>query len=91
MDIKQTSIREYLRRMGITPKRERPSYGMYLSPLRNESNPSFKVDYGKNLWYDHGTGVGGSIIDLVMRMRQCGFIEAVRELENQPSALPVQN
>lgn len=34
----------------------------------------------QNLWYDFGLGVGGSIIDLVMRLEQCDFTRAVRLL-----------
>ena len=37
------SIRDFLARRGIQPKYERNGYGMYLSPLREERTPSFKV------------------------------------------------
>ncbi len=50
------SIRDFLARRGILPKYERNDYGMYLSPLREECTPSFKVDYVRNLWYDFGLG-----------------------------------
>ena len=78
--IKQLSIRTYLSRRGILPARENTRCGFYLSPLRSEHTPSFKVDYAQNLWYDHGTGEGGSIIDLVMRLERCSFAEAVQSL-----------
>ena len=42
-------IREYLARRGILPWYERNGYGMYLSPLREERTPSFKVNYQKDL------------------------------------------
>jgi hypothetical protein len=54
---------------------------MYHSPFRNEADPSFKVDYNKNLWFDFGSGEGGSIIDLVMKMEQCTLHEAMTSLE----------
>ena len=38
------SIRDFLAWRGIQPKYERNGYGMYLSPLREERTPSFKVD-----------------------------------------------
>ena len=60
-----------------------PRYGLYLSPLREEHMPSFKVDYERNLWYDFGLGEGGSIIDLVMRLKRCDFAHAVRLLRNR--------
>lgn len=87
--IKQLSIRTYLSRRGILPARENSRCGFYLSPLREEHSPSFKVDYAKNLWYDHGTGEGGSIIDLVMRLENCDFMQAVQSLgsdEIKPTA-----
>lgn len=81
--IKRTSIRDYLAREGIFPAKEHPAYGMYKSPFRDERTPSFKVDYAKNLWHDFGTDEGGSIIDLVMKMQQCNFIQAFKRLSKE--------
>lgn len=80
--IKRLSIRDYLFRQGIQPARENARCGFYLSPLRAEHTPSFKVDYVQNLWYDHGTGKGGSIIDLVMGLENCDKSQAIRLLGN---------
>ena len=82
---KNISIKQFLAKQGVLPSQERAGYGMYLSPFRNESAPSFKVDYGKNLWYDFGSGDGGSIIDLVMRLENCSVSEATKRLENGSS------
>lgn len=79
-NFKNRSIKQFLAEQGISPKQERTGYGMYLSPFRDENTPSFKVDYNQNLWYDFGTGEGGSIIDLVMRLKQCSFHEASNSL-----------
>ncbi len=79
--IKQISIRAYLAEQGLHPVKDNPRYGLYLSPLREEHSPSFKVDYMQNLWYDFGLGMGGSIIDLVMHMERCDAGEAMRWLE----------
>lgn len=79
--IKQISIRAYLAEQGLHPVKDNPRYGLYLSPLREEHSPSFKVDYMRNLWYDFGLGTGGSIIDLIMRLEQCDAGEAMRQLE----------
>ncbi|CDN30555.1 DNA primase [Mucinivorans hirudinis] len=81
-DIKNINIKQFLSEQGISPKQERTAYGMYLSPFRPETAPSFKVDYNKNLWYDFGLGEGGSIIDLVMKLDSCSVNEAVAKLEN---------
>ena len=90
--IKCLSIRAYLAGRGLLPTKENLRYGLYLSPLREEHTPSFKVDYMQNLWYDFGLGVGGSIIDLVMRLERCDFTQALRLLgrgERTPIAVPV--
>ena len=81
-DLKNISIRQFLARRGILPKYERNGYGMYLSPLRDERTPSFKVDYVQNLWYDFGLGGGGTLLTLVMRLERCDSCEAVRRLQN---------
>ena len=76
------SIRDFLAWRGIQPKYERNGYGMYLSPLREERTPSFKVDYVRNFWYDFGLGEGGTLLTLVMRLERCDSREAVRRLQN---------
>ena len=81
-DIKHIPIRNFLAQRGITPKQENSRYGFYLSPLREEQDASFKVDYAQNLWYDFGVGRGGSIIDLVMEIEKCNFQQAVERLRN---------
>lgn len=90
--IKHLSIRTYLAEQGLHPTKDNPRYGLYLSPLREEHTPSFKVDYVQNLWYDFGLGAGGSIIDLVMRLERCDFAQALRLLgsgERTPMVVPV--
>lgn len=90
--IKRLPIRTYLAERGLHPTKDNPRYGLYLSPLRKEHTPSFKVDYVQNLWYDFGLGAGGSIIDLVMRLERCDFAQALRLLgsgERTPMAVPV--
>lgn len=80
--IKRLSIRDYLSRRGIRPARENDRCGFYLSPLRAEHTPSFKVDYALNLWHDFGRGKGGSIIDLVMGLENCDKSQAIRLLDS---------
>ena len=48
-DIKRISIKELLKKNGISPKRENSYSGMYISPLRQERTASFKVNYVRNL------------------------------------------
>ena len=75
-------IREYLARRGIVPRYERNGYGMYLSPLREERTPSFKVNYQKDLWYDFGIGEGGTLLALIMRLERCSRSEAFEHLQH---------
>ena len=89
--IKQISIRAYLAEQGLHPVKDNPRYGLYLSPLREEHSPSFKVDYMQNLWYDFGLGTGGSIIDLIMRLEQCDAGEAMRRLERHIGGMSVSS
>ena len=81
-DLKNIGIRQFLAWRGILPKYERNGYDMYLSPLREERTPSFKVDYVQNLWYDFGLGEGGTLLTLVMRLERCDSREAIRRLQN---------
>ena len=75
-------IREYLARRGILPRYERNGYSMYLSPLREERTPSFKVNYQKDLWYDFGIGEGGTLLALIMRLERCSRSEAFEHLQH---------
>ena len=49
---------------------------MYFSPFRDEKEPSLHVDHNKNLWFDHGMGVGGTNVQLVMMVNHCSEDEA---------------
>ncbi len=82
-NIKHIPIKDFLAEQGISPTKEHAGYGMYKSPFRDELTASFKVDYHQNLWHDFGTGEGGSIIDLVMKMQQCDFIVATQILQKE--------
>lgn len=83
--INKFPIQEYLAGRGIRPVKERGYYGLYHSPLREDHTPSMKVDYDKNLWIDYGTGEGGTLIDLVMRMERCEAGEVIRLMEQRIS------
>ena len=47
--INKFPIRDYLAGRGIRPAKDRGYYGLYHSPLREDRNPSMKVDSEKNL------------------------------------------
>lgn len=67
-EIKSVSIRQYLEVKGFNPLYLRKGNYWYLSPLRNESQPSFSVNPDKNLWNDFGEGKGGNLINLYQTM-----------------------
>jgi len=76
---------DYLATLGHhpVPKYSRHPNYWYISPLRNERTPSFKVNRKLNVWYDHGTGEGGNLIDFGIRYHRCTVTELLRILEGQ--------
>lgn len=86
--LNQLPIKQYLANSGIYPVKDSGYCGMYHSPLRADHNASMKVDYNKNLWIDYGTGEGGTMIDLVMRLEKCTLPEAIHLLEQKLSGIP---
>ena len=71
---------EYLALLGYHPTKIRNTDYWYLSPLRDESEPSFKVNKLKNIWYDHGMGKGGKLIDFLMQYFNCDLSEALHKI-----------
>jgi hypothetical protein len=71
---------DYLASLGHQPQKVRGTDYWYCSPLRNEKTPSFKVNRHKNLWYDHGTGQGGDLIDFGTRYFKCSVSELLDRL-----------
>ena len=63
-EAKQIRLVEYLRITGHHPVNVRGYQYWYLSPLREERTPSFKVNDNLNEWYDFGLSAGGDIIEL---------------------------
>lgn len=53
--------------------------------MRTEEEASFCVTLNKNLWYDFGIAKGGNVIDLVILLKSCSPIEALRYLSRQTS------
>ncbi|GGC15942.1 toprim domain-containing protein [Dyadobacter sediminis] len=74
----QYSIVGFLSHNGFQPASKKGDNYWYISMIRDlEAYPSFKVDINKNLWYDHGIGVGGNLIDLACKIFK---MEDVREV-----------
>src|ERR1700722_8215906 len=69
----QIDLVDYLATLGHFPKRLNRDDHWYLSPLRDEKTPSFKVKKTPNIWYDHGIGKGGNLIDFGVLYHQCSI------------------
>lgn len=67
-DAKQIRIAEYLQSLGYTPVKRQGNSLWYKSPLRKETEASFKVNTELNQWYDFGIGKGGNIIALASEL-----------------------
>lgn len=80
LEAKQVSIAGYLSGLGIEPAKIRGDDHWYLSPFRNEKTPSFKVNLRKNVWFDHGSGEGGTILDLGTRLHNCSLPDFLNKL-----------
>lgn len=49
---------------------------MWFSPFRAERTASFHYDEQKNVWFDHGAGIGGTNVQLIMLVKHCSYNEA---------------
>lgn len=94
-EAKQIDLVDYLNSLGHQPKIVRNHDYWYLSPFRQEKTPSFKVNRKQNVWFDHGAGEGGTIIDLGIRLFRCTYHELIKKLTygnsilNIPSDIPI--
>lgn len=62
---KHIQIADFLAEKGYLPISKKGANWWYLSPLHDEKTASFKVNVGKNVWYDFGLGKGGGLATLV--------------------------
>lgn len=85
--VRAVCIIKTMAKAGHFPKRETEKEAWFLSPFRPENHASFKVSKIKNLWFDHGTGFGGNVLDLVVRFYDCRLRDALDFLSDVPSSL----
>jgi len=87
---KSIPLEELLLRLGYAPSRKSRDQLWYLSPLRTESTPSFKVNTTMNAWYDFGAGEGGDIIDFVKKLDGLGGVsDALARIEELVGSSPL--
>jgi len=78
-EAREIDLVDYLSALGYEPARIRNADYWYLSPLRNEKTPSFKVNRRLNRWFDHGLGKGGNLIDFGIAYNQCSVSDFLQK------------
>ena len=88
---KQINLADYLHSLGYSPVKQQGINLWYKSPLREETEASFKVNTERNLWYDFGLGKGGGIIELAAHLYATDHIPYLLEriAEQTPHVHPV--
>jgi hypothetical protein len=84
----QIDLVDYLAHLGYQSQKISGSQYWYLSPLREEKTASFKVDRSKNIWYDHGLGIGGNLVDFATKFYHCnvsGVLQKISFFQQQKS------
>ncbi|RXG11308.1 CHC2-type zinc finger protein [Leeuwenhoekiella aestuarii] len=74
---RKISIVKALEFLGHLPTRNSEKEAWFLSPLRSETQASFKVSKTLNCWYDHGLGKGGNCIDLICEHSKVSVSDAL--------------
>ena len=85
VEAKQIDLVDYLAALGHYPQKVTNNDYWFLSPLREEKTPSFKVNRNMNAWYDHGTGKGGNMVDFGILYFNCSvsdFLQHLSEYQN---------
>jgi hypothetical protein len=83
-------IEKALAKLGHFPTRTNDKEAWFLSPIRSETQASFKVSKKLNRWYDHGEGTGGNVIDLVCKITKSSVKETLRFLEQDRASFSFQ-
>lgn len=82
-DAKKIDLVDYLLKLGYQPQKISNNDYWYLSPLREENTPSFKVNRRMNIWYDFGFAKGGNLIDFGILYHKCSVGEFLDMLIRQ--------
>ena len=95
-ETKEMDMVDYLSGLGYEPLKIRNNDYWYLSPLREEKTPSFKINRHLNRWYDHGLGKGGNLIDFGIEYHHCSVGKLLDKLNGnfssqKPIAPPLKN
>jgi len=81
-EAKQVRIVDFLARLGHRARYVKSEQYWYLSPLRAECTPSFKVNDRLNEWYDFAEATGGDLVELCKHLCGTGSVsEALAYIE----------
>ncbi len=81
----QIDLVDYLYSLGFSPSKVASENYWYLSPLRQEKTASFKVNKVKNIWFDHGVGKGGNLVDFACAFFNCDLSQALVQIARNPA------
>jgi hypothetical protein len=81
-EVKNTDIVDYLGSLGFKPSKISRNDFWYLSPFRDETQPSFKVNRNLNRWYDFGEGKGGNIIAFGIQYHHCSVGDFLKKISS---------
>jgi len=73
-DANEADLVGYLASLGFSPEKVSGNDYWYLLPLRDEKTASFKIQRSRNIWYNHGLGKGGILVDFGMEYFNCSVI-----------------
>ncbi len=83
-------IEKALAKLGHFPTKSTEKEAWFLSPIRSETQASFKVSKKLNRWYDHGAGKGGNIIDLICLITKSTVKEALKLIGQDQTSFSFQ-
>ena len=90
-EAKQLRIVDYLASLGYHPQSVTSKQYWYLSPLRDERTPSFKVNDRLNEWYDFGAATGGDLVELGKHLYRTDSVsEVLACIGKHENAAPIQ-
>lgn len=74
---KQIDLVSYLKKQGFKTGKSDTKDVWFYSPFKEEKTPSFKVNITKNVFFDHSSGIKGTIIDFVTNYHHCSIKDAL--------------
>jgi DNA primase len=88
-DLNEMDLVSYLASMGIQPVRVVGDFYYYLSPIRQENTPSFRIERSKKKWTDFGLELKRkSFVDFIMAYHHIDVREVLRRFNTKEIKSP---